>query len=199
MSERVTRADFKVRMLPELEGLLQLSLWLTKNGRDATRLLREVMAEVYWKWDEYVAGDALRIKLHDLLTRRLLDGTVVSVCPIASLSDGNVDTTLAENNQLLPALSDDVRLQSWLSGESDEDVKYHEAIASLPEICRSAAILSYLEGFSNKEIADLAGAQPHTVESVLNMGRRFIRDELFEVLMGSDASETIDERREASG
>jgi RNA polymerase sigma-70 factor (ECF subfamily) len=199
MSECVTRADFKVKMLPELEGLLQLSLWLTKNGRDATRLLREVMAEVYWKWDEYVAGDALRIKLHDLLTRRLLDGTAVSVCPIASLSDGNVDTTLAENNQLLPALSDDVRLQSWLSGESDEDVKYHEAIASLPEICRSAAILSYLEGFSNKEIADLAGAQPHTVESVLNMGRRFIRDELFEVLMGSDASETIDERREASG
>ena len=47
MSESAKRLDFKDKILPHLEVLLQFSLWLTKNGRDATRLMCEAMAEAY--------------------------------------------------------------------------------------------------------------------------------------------------------
>ncbi len=34
------RSDFKDKIMPHLEANLQFSLRLTKNGRDATRLMR---------------------------------------------------------------------------------------------------------------------------------------------------------------
>ena len=49
-------------------------------------------------------------------------------------------------------------------------------------------ILSYLEGFSNREIADLAGVQPQAIESLLNRGRGLLREELFAHLMDEDDS-----------
>ena len=86
-----------------------------------------------------------------------------------------------------------------MTGEFDEDVNYFTAIASLPAVFRSAMILSYLEGFSYREIANLAGVQPHAIESLLNRGREFLREELFAHLMGSDSLETVADRTVATG
>ena len=50
----------------------------------------------------------------------------------------------------------------------------HEAICRLPLEFRIVFILSYLEGFTHKEIANLAGSKPEAVASMLNRGLELI-------------------------
>jgi DNA-directed RNA polymerase specialized sigma24 family protein len=60
-------------------------------------------------------------------------------------------------------------------------------------------ILSYLEGFTNDEIADLAKVRPQAVESLLNRGRELLREELFAHLMGHESFGAFEDREVASG
>lgn len=59
-------------------------------------------------------------------------------------------------------------------------------MASLPAVFRSAMILSYLEGFSNAEIAHLAGVEPHAIESLLVRGRELMQEEFIAHLRSYD-------------
>jgi hypothetical protein len=61
---------------------------------------------------------------------------------------------------------------------------FSHAIMRLPAAFRSAMILSYLEGFSTREIADLAGVKPKAIDSLLKRGRELLKDEVFVLLVG---------------
>ncbi len=199
MDENAKRSDFKDRMLPHLESLLQLSLWLTKDGRDAVSLMREAMAETYGSWDESTSDEPCDVHLRYILTRRFIQGSQQDASQLGLNSDGyNVDESLGQKDHL-GSTTITARQQSWLTGESNEDVDYFVAFASLPAAFRSVMILSYLEGFTNKEIADLAGVQPLAVESLLDRGQRFLREELFAHLMGSDDLDAVADQAGATG
>ena len=199
MSESAKRSDFKDKILPHLEVLLQFSLCLTKNGLDAAKLMREAMAEAYRTWDESMSEEGCDIRLHNILTQHFFNGFQQRSHTLTPILDDSVDDNLAKNNRLFPSTTTNVRHKSFLTGESDEDVNYFRAIAGLPAVFRPAMILSYLEGFSNKEIANLAGVQPHVIESLLNRGRQLLREEFFAHLMGGDSLDTFSDRAVASG
>jgi RNA polymerase sigma-70 factor (ECF subfamily) len=65
-----------------------------------------------------------------------------------------------------------------LSGILDVDVR--RALEDLPESFRLAVLLSDLEGFSYREIADMLDVPLGTVMSRLFRGRRMLRKELAE-------------------
>jgi len=199
MSESAKRSDFKNKMSPHLEDLLEFSLWLTRNGRGATRLMREAMAEAYRLWDESLPKEDCNMRLHRIMIRRFFASFEQHKRPQGLISADNVDDSLVENNRLFSAMTANARQRPWPTGEYDEDADYLEAIAGLPAVCRSAMILSYLEGFSNKEIADLAGGQLHTVEAMLSRGRRFIQKELFAHLMDNGSFVMVADRAAAAG
>ena len=52
------------------------------------------------------------------------------------------------------------------------------AIDELPDVFRDVFLLSYVEGFSYKEIADRLGCPIGTVMSRLHRGRKLLRAEL---------------------
>jgi RNA polymerase sigma-70 factor, ECF subfamily len=199
MSDRVKRADFKDKISPHLEVVLQYSLSLTKDGRDATRLMRETMVEAYQIWNESVPKDSCNVWLHNILTRRFFNGFQQHSLSFAPIISDNVDDSLIVNNRLFNTATINPGQESFPTGESDEDVNYLRAVAGLPTAFRSAMILSYLEGFTNKEIANLAGVQPHAIESLLNRGRQLLRKEFFAHLMGSDSFDSVTERAMVSG
>jgi RNA polymerase sigma-70 factor, ECF subfamily len=201
-SDSVKRQNFRDSILPELEVFLQFSLWLTKNGRDAAELMREAMVEAYRSWDESMPEESCKMWLYRILTRRFFGGTQNHTRPLVPIfddNDDNIDESLVKNDRLFIVATTNARLQSWLTGESDEEINYFEAVASLPAMCRSAMILSYVEGFTNKEIADLAGVHPHAVESILDRGRKFMREELFAYFMDNDGSDMVAVQGAASG
>jgi len=192
------RSDFRSTITPHLELLLQYSLWLTKNGLDATRLMREALVEASQLYNESPPERHWDMRIQEILTRRFLNGKQERVDSIIQIHPENIDESLIRANGLIPDASDTDQKQLWLTAGSDSDESYLNAIASLPSVCRSAMILSYLEGFSTTEIADLSGAKPQAIESLLGRGRGFIRDQLFLHLMGDDQGEESPEREAES-
>lgn len=54
-----------------------------------------------------------------------------------------------------------------------------EAVETLPEIYRHPVIFRHLEGWTHRQIAEVLGVSPSTVEARLVRGRRMLRDKLF--------------------
>ena len=184
--ESAIRSDFKEKIMPHLESHLQFCLWLTRNGRDATRLMREALAELFQSFQKGMSADSCAVRLHEILTRRFLNDRQQTRRTPAPVAADNIDDSLIADNPHCFDTTAGVSQQSWPDTRDDDVVPYLEAIASLPSVCRAAMILSYVEGFSNTEIAELGRMRPHEVDSLLDRGRRFIRDELFSYLIGGD-------------
>ncbi len=83
-----------------------------------------------------------------------------------------------------------LRFFSAQTGESDRYSAYSDAAVRLPAVFRFAVIQSYLEGFSLREIADLTGLRPRTIESLLNRGRELLLEELHAHMMGKNGPTT---------
>jgi hypothetical protein len=73
-----------------------------------------------------------------------------------------------------------------LTKDGQEAVRLmQEAIGRLPPEYRLVFILSYLEGFHQQEIADLAGVELQDVASMLQRGRDLIKEEYFRSVQDS--------------
>jgi DNA-directed RNA polymerase specialized sigma24 family protein len=193
-NDSIQRSDFKTVITPHLELLLQYSLWLTKNGLDATRLMREALVETSRLFNESPPERHWDMRVQEVLTRRFLTGEQAQANTPACNSTDNVDDIIVGNYLLFLEASDPDQNQLWLTTGPNSDESYLNAIASLPSVCRSAMILSYLEGFTADEIAELVSIQPQAVESLLSRGRHFIQEELYAYLIGDDGSDLIVER-----
>ena len=197
MTHASKRSDFKAKVLPNIEPLLQVSLWLTRNGLDASRLMREALTEAYQSWNLSAPAESYSEWLRMILINRYAIGMQQHVrLSVPGSNDGA--KILVESSPNTVPETGSARLQSWLAGNSGEDVSYFEAVASLPDVCRSAMILTCLEGFSNAEITDVTDVQSGTIDSVPSRGRRFIREEIFEHLMGRKHLDGSADRKAAS-
>lgn len=199
IGENEKRSGFREKILPDFEAVLQFSLALTRNGRDAVALMHDAMAEAYRSWDESIGEGSCKIWLYNIMTHRFFDGYRRRAYQIDSHFDDNVEEIPAVDGGFFPAGESVAHQNSFLTEDWEEDIHYFQAIAGLPAVFRSAMILSYLEGFSIKEISDLTTIQPHAVESHLDRGRGFLREELFAHLMGDDYLNTVTDRMAASG
>jgi RNA polymerase sigma-70 factor (ECF subfamily) len=181
-SENAKTEDFKENVLQDIEALLQFSLWPTEDGHDASRLMRESMQKAYDTWDELSPEESSRLLLHKLLTMQFFNGFQKRRSTTNSfVADGteNIDHSLIPSNRLIHESGATLRQPPIPSDDSSEELDCCKAIASLPPSLRTAMILSSLGGFSNQEIAELAQVEPQAVESLLNRGRLFLREELF--------------------
>lgn len=83
-----------------------------------------------------------------------------------------------------------------------EEKKYthlYMAILKLPEELRILVTLYYIEGFSQKEIAEILDMQEGTIKSRLSRARRFLREILTEAETGSRSRETKTEQDSSCG
>jgi RNA polymerase sigma-70 factor (ECF subfamily) len=199
IGDRARRLDFKDKSLPDIEDLLRFSIWLTKNGRDAARLMREAMREAYQSCDESMPQGSCKIWLHRILLRRFTNGFQQYSRPPVPVSGDNAHERLVKKDKFFVWTNDCPGSQSSLVDECDDEVNYFRAIASLPEVFRPAMILSCLEGFSGGEIANLAGSRPHAVDSLLERGRMLLQEQLFKHLMGDSEFDTVADRATESG
>jgi hypothetical protein len=199
-SESAKRMEFKSKISSRLEVLLQISLSLTKNGRDAIRLLREAITEASQSWDEAMLEESCDIRLNEIMTREFYSNLRQYSRPLAPIHDESIGEPLDRNNRLFPAKTTVTRQNSLLTDESHEHVQFLKAIMSLPPVFQSVMILSYLKGFSNAEIAKLAGVRPHVIELLLYRGFGLLRERfLAYLLMGTDGLNRVEEQAVATG
>lgn len=171
------RAAFDNEALPHMDALYRTALRMTKNANDAEDLVQETFVKAYRFWDRFEPGSNCRAWLFKIMTNIFInDYRSKSRTPTPVNVDDIDDSYLY--NYLAGTQSESNPEQQFLSKVFDDDVR--QAIEELPDDFRVVVILSFLEGFSYQEIAEIVGLQLGTVKSRLHRGRKLLQKQLLD-------------------
>jgi RNA polymerase sigma-70 factor (ECF subfamily) len=171
------RKAFEVEALPHMDALYRTALRMLKNQSDAEDLVQEAFAKAYRFWDKFEPGSNCRAWLFKIMTNIFInDYRSKSRSPVSVNVDEIDDYYLYKQMESLDQDGDPE--QTLFSKIFDDDVK--KAIEELPDDFKMVVILSFLEGFSYQEIAEITDLQLGTVKSRLHRGRKLLQKKLYE-------------------
>lgn len=171
------RKAFEKEALPHMDALYRTALRMTKNQNDAEDLVQEAYVKAYRFWDKFEPGSNCRAWLFKIMTNIFInDYRSKSRTPVSVNVDDIDDNFLY--GQLASLGPEDNPERRLFSKIFDDDIK--RAIEELPDDFRLVVVLSFLEGFSYQEIADIADLQLGTVKSRLHRGRKLLQKQLFD-------------------
>ena len=174
------REDFTNDAMQYAPQLFATALRMTRNRSDAEDLVQETFLKGWRAFDSYQQGTNLRAWLF-----RIMSNTFIN--KYNSQQRRPQETELDEVEELflfrrMGAFDQSKMSQSaedqMLELFTDEEVK--NAIESLPETFRIPVLLSDVEGFSYKEIAEMLEVPIGTVMSRLHRGRKAMQKMLYE-------------------
>ncbi|MEX6429678.1 sigma-70 family RNA polymerase sigma factor [Ferrimicrobium sp.] len=162
------------------ENLYSAALRMTHNAADAEDLVQETFLKAYRAYESFQEGTNLKAWLY-----RILTNTYINIYRAKKRRPDESNLEDVEDLYLYRRLGGLEAVQAGRSAEeevldriTDTDVK--EAIDSLPDQFRLAVVLSDIEGFSYKEIAEIMDVPLGTVMSRLHRGRRAMQRALLE-------------------
>ncbi len=177
LNDAAKRKEFEAEALPHMDALYRTALRLAKNQSDAEDLVQEAFAKAYRFWDKFELGSNCRAWLFKIMTNIFINEyRSKSRSPLQANIDDIDDNYLY--GQLASSEMTENPEQTLFSKLFDDDVK--KAIENLPDDFRLVAVLSFLEGFSYQEIAEIADLQLGTVKSRLHRGRKLLQKQLFD-------------------
>ena len=175
------KKNFSSDAMQYTENLYSAALRMTHNAADAEDLVQETFLKAYRGYDSFQAGTNLKAWLY-----RILTNTYINIYRAKKRRPDESNLEDVEDLYLYRRLGGLEAVQAGRSAEeevldriTDTDVK--AAIDSLPEQFRLAVVLSDIEGFSYKEIAEIMGVPLGTVMSRLHWGRRAMQRALLEL------------------
>ena len=171
------RQAFEKEALPHMDALYRTALRMKKNVGDAEDLVQEALVKAYRFWDKFETGSNCRAWLFKIMTN-----VFINEYRSKSRSPMSVNVDDIDDNYLYGQLatnSDGDNPEKELFAKMlDDDVK--KAIDELPDDFRIVVVLSFIEGFSYQEIAEIADLQLGTVKSRLHRGRKLLQKELLD-------------------
>ncbi|MFQ5452773.1 MAG: sigma-70 family RNA polymerase sigma factor [Candidatus Zixiibacteriota bacterium] len=175
--EQTKRKGFETEAIPHMDALYRTALRMTKNDNDAQDLVQETYVKAYRFWDKFELGSNCRAWLFRIMTNIFINEYRSKArSPMAVNVDDIDDNFLYGQLATVEGVKNpEVQLFNKIF---DDDVK--KAIENLPDDFRLVVVLSFLEGFSYQEIANIADLQLGTVKSRLHRGRKLLQKELFD-------------------
>lgn len=169
------RKRFEAEALPAMNALYRTALRLTKNASDAEDLVQETYIKAYRFWDKFEPGSNCRAWLFRIMTNVFInDYRARARCPVSTSSDELDDRFLYGSENGVEQTNDPER--RLYNKVLHADVV--RAIDSLPDDFRLVVVLSFVERFSYKEIANITGLHLGTVKSRLHRGRKLCQKRL---------------------
>ncbi len=182
MADRISGNDkkrerFESEALIHLDSLHRTALRMTRNEGEAEDLVQETFLKAYRFWDKFEEGSNCRAWLFKIMTNIFINNyRAKSRTPqVVDLQEVDDDFLFGQLAALGPSENPE---QHFFAKVFDDDVK--KAIEELPDDFRMVVVLSFLEGFSYQEIAEIAGLQIGTVKSRLHRGRKLLQKSLWE-------------------
>jgi RNA polymerase sigma-70 factor (ECF subfamily) len=152
---------FEAIVLPHLDAAYNLARWLTGNETDARDVVQDASLRAFKFFGGFRGGDA----------RAWLLTIVRNTCFTSLQRQRNAPHVFQDEDQL-EQLEDVTVNPAQLQERSANIELVRGAIAQLAPEFREAIVLREMEGFSYKEIADIANVRIGTVMSRLARGRR---------------------------
>jgi RNA polymerase sigma-70 factor, ECF subfamily len=179
-TEEERRARFERDAMPLMPQLYSAALRLTRNPADAEDLVQEAYLRAYRGFGGFTEGTNLKAWLYRILTNTFINAyRKRQRQPITVLEEEIPDwylyDRLTENGGSRDTASAEAQV---LERMPDEDVQ--AALDALPEAFRMAVWLADVEGFSDREIAQILGIPIGTVMSRLHRGRKSLEKMLWE-------------------
>ena len=171
---------FKSLCLDNIGSLYSAALRMTRNPEDAEDLVQETYLKAVRSahlFDESLNGRAWLFKI---LTNSFRDRYRKKVKSPRQIDIDDVGEFLLfdQVSESFPEKKPGESIEDFMQKFLDDDVK--AAIERLPDQFRLVVILSDLEGFSYKEIAEIIDAPIGTVMSRLFRGRKLLQKELWD-------------------
>jgi len=171
------RKSFDAQALPHMDALFRTALRMTKNTNDAEDLVQETYVKAYRFWEKFEPGSNARAWLFKIMTNVFINEYRSKSRTPTAVNVDELDDNFLYGQLATSAPADDPE-KKLFAKIFDEDVK--RAIENLPEDFRLVVVLSFIEGFSYQEIAEIADLQLGTVKSRLHRGRKLLQKELLD-------------------
>ncbi len=163
------KSDFEALAMVHLDSLYSTALRMAHDAGDAEDLVQDAMLSAYRFFDQFETGSNFKAWLFKILTntfinkyrRRLREREVKERFDAEPAGDPPRDP---ESELFSRLVSNDVR----------------RALERVPYDYRMAVVLSDLQEFSYKEIAEIMNCPVGTVMSRLHRGRKLLKRALFE-------------------
>ncbi len=174
------QATFAEQAMPLMGSLYSGALRMTRNAADAEDLVQEVYLRAYRGFGGFQEGTNLKAWLF-----RILTNTYINSYRARQRRPEQTDLDEVEDLYLYKRLG--AMESSALSRSAEDELMdtfteptVKAALEDLPENFRVAVMLSDVEGFSYKEIAEILDIPIGTVMSRLHRGRKALQQRLME-------------------
>src|SRR6478735_12314219 len=172
------RERFERDVLPLLPSLCGAAMRMTRNRSDAEDLVQETYLRAYRGFAGFQEGTNLKALLYRILTNSYIN-TYRKKQREPQIVDGPEDVDEWYLYDRLGGRSvEDSAETTVLDTIPDQAVK--DAVESLPERFRLPVLLTDVEGFSYKEIAEIMDTPIGTVMSRLHRGRKALERVLWQ-------------------
>ncbi len=176
-SEAEKRRRFEDEALPHLDALYHTALRMTGNPSDAEDLVQDTYMKAHRFWDRYTAGTNCKAWLYKILTNTRINQYVKRSKQPQQVNFDDVEPILPHTES--SALNAPTRGElGALADLLDDEVK--QALEAIPAEFRIVLLLSVVEGFAYKEIAQILEIPIGTVMSRLFRGRKLLQASLHE-------------------
>jgi RNA polymerase sigma-70 factor (ECF subfamily) len=155
---------FETAILPHLDAAYNLARWLTRNEHDAQDMVQEAYLRAFKFFDGFHGADA----------RAWLITIVRNTCYTWLQQNRPRDVATSFDEDIHSGESDAANPATLVLRSADHQM-LKQALEELPAEFREVVVLRDLEGFSYKEIADIAKIPPGTVMSRLARARERLK------------------------
>jgi RNA polymerase sigma factor (sigma-70 family) len=167
VEEKDTLARFEQTILPHLDAAYNLARWLTRNEHDAEDMVQEAYLRAFKFFDAF----------HGVDGRAWLLTIVRNTCYTWLQQNRAREITTVFDEEIHSIdVDSDTSNPATLALQSADHQTLRQALDELPMEFREVVVLRDLEGFSYKEIADIANIPTGTVMSRLARARERLKN-----------------------
>lgn len=177
---------FAEQAFPHLNELYRTATYVLDYEPDAVSVVLESFSRAYRSWQDHHFCPNVRLWLFKVminaLTNRYLSAPRHSV---ARDKPDELNTYFMHDKTKRQRSGGDL---NQISVSTISETEIRKAIEELPGHIRLIVILSLLDGFSYREIADITGVRLEDVRFRLHQGRKLIRENITNMWQGTTAT-----------